>query len=67
LASITISPKYCKACGYCLFFCKHGVLAQGNTANEAGYFSVIVQDESKCIGCGICSKVCGESAFTISK
>jgi 2-oxoglutarate ferredoxin oxidoreductase subunit delta len=64
---IEINQQYCKACGFCLRYCKHGVLAAGTTENTIGYTGVVIQDPSKCIGCGLCAAVCGEAAFTITR
>lgn len=67
MAAIKIQSNCCKSCGFCVHFCKHGVLKLGGEANASGYRSVACVNEEKCIGCGICAKVCGESVFTITR
>ena len=47
--------KYCNGCGACLNICPKGAISMKK--DEEGFFYPEV-DETKCINCGLCHKVC---------
>lgn len=51
-------PKDCCGCTACYSICKHGAISM---KPDALGFSYPVVDESKCIDCGLCEKVCSFS------
>lgn len=54
----------CKGCGYCTFFCGQGALSLSGPLNEKGYITVAV-DKAKCVGCGVCYRVCPDYVFEV--
>lgn len=67
MVELDVNKECCKACGYCIHFCKRDVLRLGEDTNAAGCRYVVVSQPERCIACGICTKVCGESVFTLKK
>ena len=67
MKKVVVLREYCKSCGLCVNVCPKGVLAIGDKANQKGYYSVAVIDESKCISCAMCSVVCPDLALEVSR
>lgn len=67
MAKVVVLGEYCKSCGLCVNVCPKGVLAIGDKANQKGYYSVAVMDDSKCISCAMCSVVCPDLALEVSR
>lgn len=67
MKKVVVLGEYCKSCGLCVNVCPKGVLAIGDKANQKGYYSVAVIDESKCISCAMCSVVCPDLALEVSR
>ncbi len=57
---VTVEPKYCKNCLYCVKYCPAKVFESTGRVVEA-------MNPSSCVGCMNCVAVCPEGAITISK
>ena len=65
LATVTIDPTYCKACGLCILACKKGVLKYGTKVNALGYHPVVPDESATCIGCKLCAVMCPDAAIEV--
>lgn len=67
MAKVEVLSKYCKSCGLCIEVCPKKILAIGDKANDKGYFTVVCEDQEKCIGCALCAKMCPDVAIEVYK
>lgn len=64
MKKLVIHKNRCKACGFCIDQCPKDALSFEEEFNESGYAAVI-SDDSLCIKCGICYRVCPDSVFEL--
>lgn len=50
------SAKECSACMACIDACNHNVLK--TVVDSDGYYKIDISNQSACVECGLCSKVC---------
>lgn len=62
---VSINPRLCKDCGYCVKFCPKQILKTGTVRNRRGHFYPELTDEEKCISCAICALMCPEGAIEV--
>jgi 2-oxoglutarate ferredoxin oxidoreductase subunit delta len=66
MAKINIDTEKCKACGYCIEFCKDKLIIMSDKKNKKGFNFVIFEDNgNKCKGCKFCAIMCPEAAIEI--
>ncbi|HOO96192.1 MAG TPA: 4Fe-4S dicluster domain-containing protein [Caldisericia bacterium] len=58
---VELFRKFCKSCQICLRICPKQVFS----INERG--QVIVEDDSRCIGCMQCCNLCPDFALEVTK
>ena len=63
-AKLNKNPKRCKGCLYCMIACREDALSVSDFVIEKGYNTVQV-DETKCVACGMCYRVCPDYVFEI--
>ncbi|MDO4260962.1 MAG: 4Fe-4S binding protein [Eubacteriales bacterium] len=64
MAKLKLNTERCKGCGYCVSVCKKGALSQKGRLNRKGY-DVVEADESLCVQCGMCYRMCPDYVFEI--
>jgi len=64
---VIINVDLCKACGICLEFCPVKILKFSDKVNRYGYRYVVVTDESKCVLCNNCVRLCPDFAIYVIK
>lgn len=66
---VKILEEVCKGCGLCCDeVCPVNILVLSpDRINASGYHPAEVTDNSKCIGCGYCFKICPEPAIEVYK
>lgn len=47
----------------CVDACPNKVLEADTKVNILGYYPACVKDDSKCVGCAICARVCPDMAI----
>lgn len=57
--------KHCYGCGVCVPSCPVKIITY--VLNEEGFYSPKINDENKCIECGICLKVCAFNHSELSQ
>ena len=61
------TKEKCKACEMCISVCPKKILALSSNLNNKGYNIVHCIDESACIGCMFCAKMCPDAVIEIYK
>lgn len=64
MEKLKLNIKKCKGCFLCANVCPRGALYDSGKINEKGY-KIIALDESKCVKCGSCFKICPDFVFSI--
>jgi len=65
-SKIFINKEFCKGCGFCVEFCKKGVLVLSNSYCDSGYhFPEVIKNN--CVGCYTCEIVCPDFAIKVEK
>ena len=67
MPEVVVLKEYCKSCGLCIDICPKKIVQIGTVANQTGYYTVEVIDQSKCIGCTLCATMCPDLALEIYK
>ena len=67
MPEVVVLKVYCKSCGLCIDICAKKILQIGTVANQKGYYTVEVIEQSKCIGCTLCATMCPDLALEIYK
>ena len=65
MGKIELNTRRCKGCFLCVGVCPVKALSPSGKLGEKGYETVQV-DESKCIQCGSCYRICPDYVFDIS-
>ena len=66
--SVTFDSERCKACGLCVAFCPHGVLALNEKQiNGQGYTPAYAAAPENCVGCAMCAMMCPDVAITVER
>ena len=64
-ARVTISARYCKACGLCIEVCPKKALRLTGKLTSGGV-EIVAWDETKgCTGCLRCVAMCPDAAITV--
>ena len=61
---IIINHEHCKGCVLCVSVCRKGALSQSSEMNKSGYRYAIA-DPNKCVGCGMCYRMCPDYCIEI--
>lgn len=67
MPSISIEPRYCKGCGYCIPVCPKGLIQIGSQKNHLGLNCAEQPNSEGCTACMLCSTICPDSAITVYK
>lgn len=62
---VSVDRERCKGCGYCINFCKNGVLMFDKSLNKKGLNPIIPVELEKCTGCTLCAVVCPEVCIEV--
>ena len=62
---VIINKERCKGCAYCTEYCPTGALKMGDELGPKGYLLARVEDESKCLNCGLCEIICPDYAIHV--
>jgi 2-oxoglutarate ferredoxin oxidoreductase subunit delta len=65
MPTIKIAADYCKECGLCVEACPKNILKISDRLNAKGYKVVEIIDESQCVGCAACAKVCPDVVISV--
>lgn len=56
--------NYCYGCGICTVSCPHNLISL--VLNEKGFYKPFIEDNNKCVECGLCLKACSFSDNRLS-
>jgi 2-oxoglutarate ferredoxin oxidoreductase subunit delta len=62
---VVIYIEACKSCLYCVATCPNKVLGTTEATNAKGYQYVQPVNADRCIGCGMCARICPDAAITV--
>lgn len=60
---ILISKERCKGCDFCVDYCPRGALRMSKELGPNGYYLAEVEDDTRCLTCGLCEILCPEFAI----
>jgi 2-oxoglutarate ferredoxin oxidoreductase subunit delta len=65
---IKIDAEKCKGCGYCVLYCRKGLIGEDKRLNEKGYRPARYKGKkNECTGCMMCAIICPECAIEVYK
>ena len=65
---VTFNLDRCKGCGLCVSVCPKEILwLNDKVTNIKGYHPSGILDQTKCIACGNCAKICHDSVITVDR
>ena len=67
MAMLTIARETCKGCGLGADVCPKKILALSKEINSKGYHPIAVTDQSQCIGCAFCARMCPDAVIKVEK
>lgn len=68
MGRIVIDREMCKSCGFCVKYCKLGLIKIGDSFNMDGYRYAIPNDpDKKCVACKTCALMCPDHAISVYK
>ena len=62
MSKVKQNIKNCKGCGYCVAECPKKAISFTGNISDKGYDTVQV-DDSLCVACGSCYRVCPDRVF----
>lgn len=66
MEKLYVDTKKCKGCLICVNVCPREAIYYSGMINEKGY-KMIAVDETKCIKCGSCYRMCPDYVFEIKE
>ena len=67
-ARVSFREERCKGCGLCVSVCpKHILRLDESRTNLKGYHPSAIIDQSLCIACCNCARICPDSVITVEK
>ncbi|MBQ1955335.1 MAG: 4Fe-4S binding protein [Clostridia bacterium] len=68
MPKVTINEERCRGCELCTTACPKNIIALSKTKlNAAGYHPAEITDQSICIACAMCARMCPHVAITVEK
>lgn len=68
MAKLTFNSDLCKGCGLCVEACPKGLLyLDTEHLNLKGYNYAAIKDQSACIACAFCAKICPDCIIKVEK
>ena len=67
LKKVVIDAECCKGCELCVKYCPKQCLDIADSTNSKGYLPAFLAREDDCISCGICGRMCPDSAIEVFK
>ena len=67
ITRVTIYEDICNGCGLCTTACPKKILVMGSHMNSKGYHPVTIIDQSLCISCAMCARMCPDCAIKVEK
>ena len=68
MAKVTFNEDICKGCGLCVDACpKHILALDRNKINKKGHNPAVMTDQSKCIACAFCARMCPDAVIKVEK
>ena len=65
---LTFKDDLCKGCDLCVWACPKQVLYLDKTrVNAKGYNPAAKHEDKACSTCGVCAKICPDSAITVTR
>ena len=65
MANITIDRACCKGCNICLMICPKKIFVKSRKRNDYGTTMPDVNEQGKCVGCGMCDRLCPDGAIDV--
>ena len=62
---VVFDSNRCKGCELCINACLKKILALDAAQNIKGYRPACCVDESQCIGCASCARICPDSVISV--
>ena len=68
MGKVTFKEELCKSCGLCVNACPVKILAlDKERINAKGYHPAECIDQSQCIGCASCARMCPDVVIKVEK
>ncbi len=67
MPKVTFREDRCKGCELCVSVCPRKILIMSEGMNNKGFHYATITDQSQCIACAFCARMCPDAVIEVEK